>query len=165
MSPAAAPRAFNAIIPAPFGALGVRVSGVAIEGLALLPGASPQSGADSAFAAQVAKVLTAYLGDPQVPLAMPVAPRGTAFQQRVWQALRHIPRGQTLTYGELARALGSSARAVGGACGANPIAIVIPCHRVVAARGLGGFSGSTDGQWLVVKRWLLGHEGVAGIGR
>jgi methylated-DNA-[protein]-cysteine S-methyltransferase len=73
--------------------------------------------------------------------------------------LRSIPPGRTRTYGELASKLGTSARAVGGACRANPCPVVVPCHRVVAANGLGGFAGDTSGRKLEVKRWLLRHEG------
>ena len=85
----------------------------------------------------------------------PLAPAGTAFQQRVWQALRVIPYGETVTYGQLARSLGcpQGARAVGQACGSNPIMILIPCHRVVGVQGLGGYAGG-----LSVKRALLAHE-------
>ena len=85
---------------------------------------------------------------------------GTAFQQRVWQALTEIPSGKVVSYGELARRLDTSARAVGNACRANPCPIIIPCHRVVSAAGLGGYGGHTDGPVLDRKRWLLRHEGV-----
>lgn len=156
---------FDAIVAAPFGALGVRVSGDAIERVALLPGDRRRVAPETPFAARVVAALADYLRDARHDLGLPVAPCGTPFQKRVWQAMLCIPRGQTRTYGELARELGSSARAVGGACGANPIALVIPCHRVVSASGLGGFSGETDGEWIAVKRWLLDHEGVSGIGR
>jgi len=86
-------------------------------------------------------------------------PKGTAFQRAVWRELRHIPPGVTRSYGEVARALKRplAARAVGAACGANPIPLLIPCHRVLAAnRRLGGFSGGLD--W---KRRLLEREGVS----
>lgn len=87
---------------------------------------------------------------------LPLAPAGSAFRQRVWQALRDIPAGTTRTYGDLAVALSSSARAVGQANGANPIPILIPCHRVIAAGGkLGGYSG---GDGADTKRALLRHE-------
>jgi methylated-DNA-[protein]-cysteine S-methyltransferase len=89
---------------------------------------------------------------------LPLAPRGGAFESRVWQALAAIPFGRTSTYGTLARALGGEARAVGQACGANPIPVIIPCHRVLSAQGSGGFSapGGVD-----TKYRLLVHEGVA----
>jgi methylated-DNA-[protein]-cysteine S-methyltransferase len=77
----------------------------------------------------------------------------------VWQLLQQIPTGQTRRYGELATQLGSSAQAVAGACRANPLSILIPCHRVVAAGGLGGYMGQTEGEALEIKRWLLHYEG------
>ena len=87
---------------------------------------------------------------------LPLRAHGTTFQQRVWDALRAIPIGQTRSYGELAKLLGSSARAVGQANGSNPIPIFIPCHRVLAAAGaLGGYSG---GEGPPTKLWLLEHE-------
>jgi methylated-DNA-[protein]-cysteine S-methyltransferase len=104
--------------------------------------------------------IAAYLRDGLSPFDLPIELRGTPFQRRVWQALRAIPAGRTRTYGELAELLGTSARAVGGACRVNPCPIVVPCHRVVAKRGLGGFAGDTSGRKLAIKRWLLRHEGV-----
>jgi methylated-DNA-[protein]-cysteine S-methyltransferase len=87
---------------------------------------------------------------------LPLAPRGSAHELAVWEQLCRIPYGETITYGELARRVGSAPRAVGGTCGANPIAIVIPCHRVTAAGGqLGGYSG---GKGPESKRRLLAHE-------
>lgn len=86
---------------------------------------------------------------------LPLAPSGTAFQRRVWDALRRIPLGATCTYGELALTTRSAARAVGQANGANPLPILIPCHRVVAAGGLGGYSAPGG---LETKTWLLDHE-------
>jgi AraC family transcriptional regulator of adaptative response/methylated-DNA-[protein]-cysteine methyltransferase len=102
---------------------------------------------DRAAAESILARLTAYLyeGDPCFDLA--VDPRGTPFQRRVWEALRTIPRGETRTYGEVAAQIGSpgAARAVGAACGANPIGLLIPCHRVVGAGGsLGGYYWGLD---------------------
>jgi methylated-DNA-[protein]-cysteine S-methyltransferase len=91
--------------------------------------------------ARAVALLNAYFDGEAPAVALPLAPAGTAFQQRVWQAMSAIPYGATLTYGGLAEQSGGGARAVGLACGANPIPILIPCHRVVAARGLGGYSG------------------------
>jgi len=79
----------------------------------------------------------------------------------VWQAMCAIRRGWTLTYGELARKLGGEARAVGQACGDNKLPILIPCHRVIAAGGIGGFAHSTGGYLIEAKRWLLLHEAQA----
>ena len=91
--------------------------------------------------------------------AQAISPNGTAYQQKVWQAIAEIPYGQVASYQDIARQIGSHPRAVGGACGKNPLALVIPCHRVVAKQGLGGFS-SGDAEALNIKRWLLKHEGV-----
>lgn len=89
---------------------------------------------------------------------LPLAARGTDFQRRVWAMMRDIPFGETATYGGLAMALGSGPRAVGMACGRNPIPIVVPCHRVLGSGGTaGGFSG---GRGLPTKRQLLAIEGV-----
>ena len=89
----------------------------------------------------------------------PASSDGTPFQQKVWQAIAAIPAGSVLTYQDIARQIGSHPRAVGGACGKNPLALVVPCHRVVAKSGLGGFSSGEDNA-LDIKRWLLAHEGV-----
>jgi methylated-DNA-[protein]-cysteine S-methyltransferase len=89
---------------------------------------------------------------------LPLKPSGTAFDQRVWQAMLEIPWGRTRSYGELASALGGTARAIGTACGRNPIPIIIPCHRVLGAGGkMVGYSG---GQGVESKCALLAHEGV-----
>ena len=97
----------------------------------------------------------AYLDGARRGFDLPLAPRGTGYRQRVWAALAAIPYGQTRTYGEIAAVAGGAARSVGGANGANPIPILIPCHRVVASGGLGGYSG---GDGLETKRRLLQLE-------
>ncbi len=93
-------------------------------------------------------------GKPMAP-DLPLAPHGTPYRLKVWQALRDIPAGETRSYIDIARLAGGSARSVGGANAANPIPIFIPCHRVVATNGLGGYSG---GEGLETKLWLLGLE-------
>jgi methylated-DNA-[protein]-cysteine S-methyltransferase len=117
-------------------------------------GAAPADDPDAVLERAAAE-LAAYARDPQRPFTVPLAPPGTDYQRRVWEALRAIPAGETRTYGEVARAAGGVARAVGGACGANPIPILIPCHRVVAGAGLGGFSAAGG---AALKRRLLAHE-------
>ena len=89
-----------------------------------------------------------------------LALNGTPFQKSVWKELSKIPLSETRTYGDIARKLNSSPRAVGNACRKNPIAIIVPCHRVVSAKGIGGYAGETEGKEIMVKRWLLNHEGV-----
>ncbi|MDX1824537.1 MAG: methylated-DNA--[protein]-cysteine S-methyltransferase [Thiohalomonadales bacterium] len=110
---------------------------------------------------QLGEQLKRYFDAPHVSFDVPLQQQGTPYQQRVWQALQRIPPGQTLTYGQLANRLHTSPRAIGNACRQNPLPLLIPCHRVVAANGLGGFSGKTTGVRVALKRWLLQHEGVA----
>lgn len=110
---------------------------------------------DAALAPAIAQ-LAAYFAGTRRTFSLPLRPRGTPFQMRVWTALREIPFGATISYGELARAIGrpSAVRAVGAANGANPLPIVVPCHRVIGAdRSLTGFGGGIE-----VKRFLLAHE-------
>lgn len=102
--------------------------------------------------------LFAYFENAHHPLKVPVNPSGTAFQQKVWTYLQTIPCGTVITYGELAKKLESSPRAIGQACRNNPIPVIIPCHRVVSANGMGGYAGATDGKLLAMKKWLLQHE-------
>lgn len=123
------------------------------------PGGSPRSTLSAAPAPDwIREQLAAYLADPCYRMDCPIAPSGSAFAQRVWDCIAAIPPGCTRTYGAIAAELGSSARAVGGACRANPVPLRIPCHRVVAASGLGGFAGDRSGRLLEIKRWLLAHE-------
>jgi methylated-DNA-[protein]-cysteine S-methyltransferase len=153
--------AYDAVLAAPFGALGVCIQGEALRDIGFLPAGTLVSGPQSTAAHEVVRQLAAYLRDPRTRFDMPLVPAGTPFQRRVWAAMARIPVGETRTYGELAQALGSSARAVGQACGENPLPVVVPCHRVVSAAGLGGFAHRTDGFLLFVKRWLLAHEARA----
>ena len=110
------------------------------------------------FAQEIHQQLMAYFANPAFKFSLPLKPGGSAHQTKVWQALSNIPSGQTRYYSELAAQLQSSPRAVGGACGANPIALIVPCHRVLAKSGLGGFMHQRSGQALDIKRWLLTHE-------
>jgi len=107
--------------------------------------------------AEAARQLAAYFDGTLAQFDLPLAPQGSPFEQRVWQAMLQIPYGETRSYGELAMAIDSAPRAVGRACGKNPIPVVIPCHRVLAKSGLGGYSG--DGG-LATKSRLLALEGA-----
>ena len=107
---------------------------------------------------EATRQLTAYLDGHLEIFDLPVAPIGSDFQQRVWTAMSEIPYGRTKTYGELAQRIGGVARAVGGACGANPIPIIIPCHRVTGAGGR--MTGYSAGEGIETKRALLRLEGA-----
>jgi methylated-DNA-[protein]-cysteine S-methyltransferase len=149
----------TALTETPFGPIALSWSGDRLTRVDLNPAAMPSHCASPA-PGWLRDELGAYLRDPAHRPRVPVRLGGTAFQRRVWGLLARIPAGETRTYGALAADLGSSARAVGNACRANPCPLVIPCHRVVAVHGLGGFAGDRDGRLLAIKRWLLVHEGV-----
>lgn len=121
--------------------------------------ASPRK--PSALLKRAARQLAEYFEGKRKAFDLPLKPVGTAFQQRVWTRLTAIPQGRVETYGALAQKLKSGARAVGTACGANPIPILIPCHRVLGGDGnLGGYSGEGG---IATKRFLLAHEGAPGF--
>lgn len=155
---------FSAVVHTPFGGMGVRTQAGALVEMVYLPPHYAEKDAADAVAAQAVQQITRYLADPAFRFELPLVSVGSAFQQRVWHAIAEIPCGQVLTYGQVAKRIQSAPRAVGQACGANWYPLVIPCHRVTAAGGLGGFShhDDEDGFHLEVKRWLLRHEGVAG---
>ena len=151
---------FAAIMKTPFAMIGVRSDGDSITDVVYLSRDVAEQAATDRIAARAAREIERYLGDADFRFTVPLAPKGTQFQHRVWHAIRAIPLMESRTYGELARQLRTSARAVGQACGANRIALIIPCHRVVGSRGsLGGFMNEESGDPLAIKRWLLTHEG------
>lgn len=152
--------AYAAKLRTPFAVLGVRTDGRAVTRLAYLPRDERAQAPTDAISEHAARELERYFADPEFRFSVALAPGGTPFQQRVWKSLPAIPPGQSRTYGEVARMVRSAARAVGQACGANRIALIIPCHRVVGAQGaLGGFMNAEDGDPIAIKRWLLRHEG------
>lgn len=106
----------------------------------------------------VVRQLQQYLLGQCEEFDIPMKVAGSDFQLRVWKLLQSIPYGEVRSYGQLATQLSSSARAVGGACRNNPLPLLIPCHRVVAAKGIGGFAGDAAGGRVSIKEWLLSHE-------
>ena len=155
-------RSYEAVVPLPVGSwqLGIRTDGQAVLEIDFIDEEFERI-TPSAVAIEAAQQLRCYVDNPRWRFTLALKLKGTPFQQRVWAALQMLPCGEPRSYGELARRLNSAARAVGGACRANPIAIMVPCHRVVAAQGLGGFSGATGGPELLLKQWLLEHESHA----
>jgi methylated-DNA-[protein]-cysteine S-methyltransferase len=160
MTALAAP-AYAAKVAMPFAVLGLRTNANALTALHYLPRTEHAAAPADTIAELAARELERWLDDPGFRFTVALSPAGTPFRQRVWAALTAIPRGESRTYGEVARAVNSAPRAVGQACGDNPIPLIIPCHRVVAADGsLGGFMHATGGDSLAIKRWLLAHEGA-----
>lgn len=155
---------FSAVLEAPFGAIGIRTEQDHLRELVYLPSSFTEQTPTDSLSERAALQIARYLADPDFQFDLPLASIGTDFQNRVWKTIAAIPRGQVLTYGEIARRVRSAPRAVGQACGANWFPVVIPCHRVTATGGLGGFGNSDDeaGFHLGVKRWLLAHEKAAG---
>lgn len=149
---------YEAVVEAPFGAVGIQIHGVQVA-IELLPKKHAPKVSTHRVAAQVAHQVEAYFANAYNDFNFPVVYKGTPFQRRVWQAISAIPSGQVLTYGEIAEQIGSGPRAVANACGANHLPLVIPCHRVIAKNGLGGYMQGIDGG-LKVKKWLLKHEGI-----
>ena len=149
-------------IQTPFTGLEIRCNEEAVVSVDFVVQAQQEStpGDTTVLMQQVIQQINDYCQSPQRVFDLPLELQGTEFQQRVWRALQSIPSGQVKSYGALARELGTSARAVGNACRQNPMPLIIPCHRVVAKQGIGGFAGTTAGQVLDIKRQLLRHEGV-----
>lgn len=152
------PKTYDAVIASPVGRLGIVLEDGSLADISFLGDGATLKPPRSAAARKIRRQLHSYFTNPCFAFRVPMTLSGTAFQQRVWHALQRIPAGRTLSYGVLARKLATSARAVGNACRANPIPIVIPCHRVVAANGAGGFMGRRSGGPLRLKHWLLEHE-------
>ena len=145
-------------IDSPIGPIAIDVADDAVVAIHLLgKRKAPVSGnSDHPLLHVAASQIDEYFCARRHTFDLPIMLLGTPFRRRAWEALARIPFGQTRSYGDIASEIGSAARAVGGACGANPITLVIPCHRVVAAGGsLGGFSGGTG---CDTKQWLLQHE-------
>jgi methylated-DNA-[protein]-cysteine S-methyltransferase len=157
-------RVVYAVVESPIGDLLLTTDGVALTGLYLEShkGGPERDGhwhRDDASLKPAAEQLSAYFAGESRGFDLPLATRGTGFQRRVWDALRAVPFGETVSYAELARRIGApkAVRAVGAAVGRNPISIVVPCHRIVGSDG--GLTGYAGG--LASKRWLLEHERTA----
>jgi methylated-DNA-[protein]-cysteine S-methyltransferase len=156
---------WDAVIEFPKMKVAVTTREERVVGIRYLPLTADSKVPANALAERAARQLERYRDDPDAKFDLPLLIEGSEFQRRVWDAMCAIPRGRTLTYGEMARKLDAGgydmARVVGQACGDNRLPVVIPCHRVVAADGIGGFGHSTDGFLLEAKRWLLMHEASA----
>jgi methylated-DNA-[protein]-cysteine S-methyltransferase len=153
---------FDLILSTPIGHLGIQCDNAKLKAIRFLEQSVVPipSAKQSINVRKIASTIEAFFHEPTCLKNVAVSLKGTPFQKRVWQALRHIPLGQTRTYGELAKKLNTSARAIGMACRTNPVPLVIPCHRVVAINGIGGFCGFTQGTKISIKEWLLAHEGA-----
>jgi methylated-DNA-[protein]-cysteine S-methyltransferase len=153
------------VIPAPFGCLGIGTElvdgSLMISRVDYLPAKTPLRAPQNQLAKVAEKQFKSYFKNPHYQFDLPVKPTGTEHQNKVWAAVQGIRTGETKTYGEIAYKLKSGARAVGTACGANPYPLIAPCHRVISAKGIGGFmKEDAPGFYRQIKIWLLKHEGV-----
>ncbi len=161
MSPARAGLPAETRHATPFAVLSIITDGAHVTGIRYLPRSVPLLEPHDRIAERACREIDRYLTDPGYCFTLPYRLQGTPFQGRVWREIEKLFPLKTNTYGEIASRLRSSARAVGGACGANPVPLIVPCHRVLAAGGrLGGFMGGREDFPLAVKRWLLRHEGI-----
>ena len=151
---------YQARYPTPFAVLGIRTAGGCLTGIEYLPRGAATLDPLDAMAEKVCRQIARYLDDPEFRFDLPFEFTGTRFQCKVWREICRIRSGETLSYLAVARRLRTAPRPIGGACGANRIPLVIPCHRVVATNGLGGFMNARKGSPLEIKKWLLAHEGV-----
>lgn len=151
---------YQAIMQTPIGKLGLNLSDQGITKLDFLSDATALFISRDSLVKQVVAEIDAYFADAKHIFSQLLDLSVMPFQKKVLAELQKIPAGQVYTYGQIAEKLGTGARAVGNACRNNPVPIFIPCHRVVAATHLGGYSGARVGKWLDIKRWLLEHEGV-----
>jgi methylated-DNA-[protein]-cysteine S-methyltransferase len=149
---------FHAKLETPFAMIGIRTEGAVLTEIVYLPRSAGALAPANALAERACAQIEKYAADPGYRFDLPLKQVGSAFQRRVWEQIAAIPCGWTRTYGDIARTLRSAPRAVGQACGTNYFPLVIPCHRVVAAGGMGGFAHSSSGYLIEIKRRLLLHE-------
>ena len=150
---------YDARLKTPFATIGIVASDTHLLHIHFLPMDVAAKAPTTNTVAHLASVqLMAYIENADFKFDLPIKLAGSKHQLDVWRAMQKIAAGKTQTYGELAAKIDSSPRAVGTACGLNPVPIVVPCHRVVAANGLGGFMGGKQSEPLAIKRWLLAHE-------
>ena len=149
---------FDFILPSPIGNLGLNISAKGIQRLCYLKTKQETKIPESGFEFTVHRQIMEYFELRRTEFNLPIDIEGTTYQKRVWKQVSKILYGESLTYGEIAKAIDSGPRAVGNACRHNPIPIIIPCHRVVKKTGMGGYCGSLVGKEIQQKDWLLRHE-------
>ncbi len=151
---------FHAKMLTPFAVLGIRTVGEWLTDIEYLPRGVATLAPTNKLAARVCKQIERYLDDAHYRFDLPFEYRGTEFQCCVWREISKINCGKTNTYKEIAQRIKSAPRPVGGACGKNRLPLLIPCHRVLASGGIGGFMHARGGEPIQIKKWLLAHEGA-----
>lgn len=152
------PIKYDSVIDTPIGRVGVVTANNRLERVSFLSPRSVLIPPKNVLVAKIVSELKKYFCDPKQKFTLPLSFLGTPLQIKIWRALQKIPVGSTTTYGRLAAKIGTNPRVVGNASRANPLPVIVPCHRVVAALDVGGFCGKTSGSKLEIKKWLLDHE-------
>lgn len=154
---------FHARLATPFAVLGIRTRGThddRVERIEYLPKGVATLAPLNKLAERACQQIERYLDDPRYRFTLPFDYIGTEFQCKVWRAISKISSGKSNTYSDIARVIKSAPRPVGGACGRNRLPLIIPCHRVLATGGIGGFMHARGGEPINIKTWLLRHEGA-----
>ncbi len=151
---------FHAKLATPFAVLGIRTTGESLTDIEYLPRGVATLAPLNKLAERACRQIERYVDDPQYRFNLPFEYRGTDFQCKVWREIVKISSGKTNTYKDIALRIRNAPRAVGGACGKNRLPLLIPCHRVLASNGIGGFMHARGGEPITIKKWLLEHEGV-----
>jgi methylated-DNA-[protein]-cysteine S-methyltransferase len=149
---------YSLILSSPLGTLGLILQESKLIRLELLTKDDGFKIPKDTLSRHITNQFSLYFNDPLHKFDLNINPLGTPFQQSAWEAMCTIPSGKTLSYGQLSKQLKTGPRAIGQACRTNPLPIIIPCHRIVGATDIGGYSGAKNGRWLEVKKWLLTHE-------
>jgi methylated-DNA-[protein]-cysteine S-methyltransferase len=150
---------YSAILLTPIGKLRIETKQQKVVAVTFLSDdATPLQAAQDAYTHSICEEIQCYFENAAHSFTANIDFNGTPFQQSVWRELQKIPLGHTVTYKMLAEKLKTSPRAIGNACRANPVPVIIPCHRVVGQKGLVGFAGNTTGSLMDIKKWLLEHE-------
>lgn len=148
---------YSFVIASPIGKLGIALINGRIAKISFLPPKTSLIFPKGVAARRIVAKIKQYFYNSNSQLRFLMARQGTFLQNKIWRALQKIPVGKTVTYGELAKKLQTGPRVIGNACRLNPLPIIIPCHRVVAANGLGGYCGK-KADAIKIKKWLLAHE-------
>lgn len=151
---------YDAIITSPLGAIGILLTDDKITRINLLAEDLPVKLPRSDAGKKAVEEIKSYFSNATQRFSFPYEIAGTPFQKSVWKLISEIPPGETRSYGELAKQLQTGPRAIGQACRTNKLHLVIPCHRVVASKHMGGYAGVQTGKWLEIKKWLLEFEGA-----
>ncbi len=151
---------YQAVLSSPIGKIGIRSSERELLGIDYLTDDFALIKPKNSIAKETVEQLLCYFADPTYTFDIPLSLNVSAFQKTVLESLKQIPIGATQSYATLAKNLKTSPRPIGSACRKNPVPIIIPCHRIVAEKDIGGYSGDKHGRMIEIKRWLLQHEAI-----